>query len=135
MDNFSTYNSIIKECLSLAIYRFMKMLQEKELTNYCFYITFDKNFENNIFPTNVNSEQLVTIVLENQFWDLDVDDDGFSVSLEINGQNEEIYVDFDSIILFHDHSSNFILDFRPIYQENSIDFLKDSDEILLVELP
>jgi len=133
MDNINTYNFVVQEYLSLAIRKILQLLQGGKLSNFCFYITFDKNHENNSFPEDVN-EEIVTIVLQNRFWDLEVDEDGFEVTVEINQKKERIFVCFDSVLLFTDQTANFILDFRGIRNEENEEN-EDSSGIIFVELP
>ncbi len=56
-------------------------------------------------------EQEMTIVLQNQFWDLNVDDHGFSVGLSFDGQNELLEIPFSAIKGFFDPSVQFGLQF------------------------
>lgn len=53
----------------------------------------------------------MTIVLQNQFWDLHVDDHGFSVGLSFDGQNETLEIPFSAIKGFFDPSVQFGLQF------------------------
>jgi hypothetical protein len=53
----------------------------------------------------------MTIVLQNQFWDLKVTDTGFEVGLSFDGQREMLGVPFSSIKGFFDPSVQFGLQF------------------------
>jgi hypothetical protein len=53
----------------------------------------------------------MTIVLQNQFWDLKVGDTGFEVGLSFDGQPESLYVPFATIKGFFDPSVQFGLQF------------------------
>jgi hypothetical protein len=53
----------------------------------------------------------MTIVLQHQFWDLDVTDDGFSVTLSFQKQLERLVVPFAAVRSFADPSVNFALEF------------------------
>ena len=44
----------------------------------------------------------MTIVLQHQFWDLEVDEDGFSVTLSFNDQLQRLRVPFSAIKVFAD---------------------------------
>lgn len=55
----------------------------------------------------------MTIILEHEFWDLIVDDYGFSVSLEFEHGSETIYVPFSSISTLLDPSEDFSLELLP----------------------
>jgi hypothetical protein len=53
----------------------------------------------------------MTIILQHQFWDLDVGDEAFSVSLSFDKQVERLTVPFAAIRRFADPSVNFALEF------------------------
>jgi hypothetical protein len=55
----------------------------------------------------------MTVVLQHQFWDLEVTDTGFSISLSFNGVPERVVVPFASIKGFLDPSVQFGLQFDP----------------------
>jgi len=54
----------------------------------------------------------MTIVLEHQFWGLEIEDDAFEVSLSFNDIQERLHITFDSIVGFADPSVNFALQFQ-----------------------
>ncbi|MGE5537110.1 MAG: SspB family protein [Gemmatimonas sp.] len=54
----------------------------------------------------------MTIVLQHQFWGLDVNDDGFEVTLSFSGVSERIKVPFAALTSFVDPSVKFGLQFR-----------------------
>lgn len=56
-------------------------------------------------------EKEMTIVLQNQFWDLKVTDVGFEVGLSFDGQNELLVVPFSAVKGFFDPSVQFGLQF------------------------
>lgn len=56
----------------------------------------------------------MTIVLQNQFWDLEVRQDGFSVRLSFNGIMERLGIPFAAVKSFFDPSVPFGLQFHPV---------------------
>ncbi|MFC3703261.1 SspB family protein [Devosia honganensis] len=58
-------------------------------------------------------DQEMTIVLQNQFWDLKVTEAAFEVGLSFNGQPEMLVVPFAAIKGFFDPSVQFGLQFDP----------------------
>jgi len=54
----------------------------------------------------------MTIVLQNQFWDLAVGDNGFEVGLSFDDQPEILIIPFSSILGFYDPSVEFGLKFE-----------------------
>jgi uncharacterized protein len=69
----------------------------------------------------------MTIVLEHQFWDLDVADDQFAVTLSFNHRSERITIPFDAITAFADPSVKFGLQF-PAMAEAAPAESADGDE-------
>ena len=54
----------------------------------------------------------MTIVLEHQFWGLEVEDDAFEVLLSFNDIQERLHISFEAIVGFADPSVNFALQFQ-----------------------
>jgi uncharacterized protein len=55
----------------------------------------------------------MTIVLQHQFWDLDVDENGFAVTLSFNKVPQRLVVPFAAVTAFADPSVKFGLQFQP----------------------
>lgn len=58
----------------------------------------------------------MTVILQHQFWDLDVTDDRFEVGLSFGGVSERLVVPFSAIKSFFDPSVQFGLQFEPSEQ-------------------
>jgi hypothetical protein len=58
--------------------------------------------------------EAMTIILQHQFWDLVVDDDGFEVGLSFGGVPERLVVPFDAITAFFDPAVQFGFQFETI---------------------
>src|SRR5258708_2183841 len=56
----------------------------------------------------------MTIVLQHQFWDLTVDDDGFEVGLSFGGVPERLAVPFDAVTAFFDPAVQFGFQFETL---------------------
>jgi hypothetical protein len=54
----------------------------------------------------------MTIVLQHRYWDLEVADTGFAVSLSFNGVAERLSIPFGAVMVFADQSVKFALQFR-----------------------
>lgn len=54
----------------------------------------------------------MTIVLQHQFWDLNVDDNGFDVVLKFHGVPQQLRVPFSAVSRFFDPSVNFGVEFQ-----------------------
>ena len=59
----------------------------------------------------------MTIVLQYEFWDLNIDDYGFSVSLAFENSDETLYIPYSAISSVSDPSEDFCLDFIPDFSD------------------
>ena len=58
--------------------------------------------------------ETMTIILQHQFWDLHVDDDGFEVGLSFGGIPERLAVPFDAVTAFFDPAVQFGFQFETL---------------------
>jgi hypothetical protein len=81
--------------------------------NHHFYITFDTRDPGVVLSDAMKDRfpELITIVLQNQFWNLKVEDDAFEVGLSFNKVPEMLRVPFGAIRQFADPSQQFGLQF------------------------
>lgn len=123
------YDRLIKDSLKYVVKRALEHVADKGLFgDQHFYITFQTDFPGVEAPDYLLSEypDELTIVLENQFWNLKVFETNFSVSLNFNSKIETIKIPFDAILEFSDPSEDFVLQFE--IQENELEItLKDEE--------
>ena len=81
-----------------------------------FYLTFRTGFPGVELPPYLKAQypNEMTIVLQFQFYGLDVDEEKFAVTLSFSGVRERIVIPFDAISTFADPSVNFALQFQPV---------------------
>jgi uncharacterized protein len=79
-----------------------------------FYITFQTKHPGTKIPESLSSQypEDMTIVLEHQFWDLEVEEDHFAVTLSFQSRPERLIVPFEAITAFTDPSCKFGLQFQ-----------------------
>src|SRR5262244_2775130 len=79
-----------------------------------FYVTFDTRADGVQLSARMRAQYPteMTVVLQHQFWDLNVNDDGFEVGLSFGGVPERLGVPFASIKGFFDPSVQFGLQFE-----------------------
>ena len=65
--------------------------------------------------------EAMTIVLQHQFWDLIVDDDGFAVGLSFGGVPERVTVPFDAVTAFFDPAVQFGFQFETLERQAADD--------------
>jgi hypothetical protein len=81
-----------------------------------FYITFDPTADDVRLSQRMRAQypKEMTIVLQHQFWDLAVTEDGFEVGLSFGGVPERLAIPFAAIKGFFDPSVQFGLQFQEI---------------------
>jgi len=79
-----------------------------------YYITFSTRYPGVEMPDYLRERypQEITVVLQYQYWDLEVGKDAFSVTLSFNGVRERLTVPFRAIRLFADPAAEFGLSFE-----------------------
>ena len=78
-----------------------------------FYISFRTDFAGVEAPNEILERypDEMTIVLQNQFWDLTVGDDSFSVTLQFGGQPKALSIPYRAVTRFYDPSVQYLLQF------------------------
>src|SRR3954451_10491869 len=80
-----------------------------------FYVGFATDMKGVSIPDSLRERypQEMTIVLQHQYWDLEVGQESFSVTLSFQKQLERLTVPFAAVRSFADPSVNFALEFAP----------------------
>jgi uncharacterized protein len=78
-----------------------------------FYITFRTQFPGVSIPLNLNQRypEEMTIVLQDSFWNINVQDDYFTVDLMFDHKKSTLRIPFSSLCSFIDPSADFALQF------------------------
>ena len=86
-----------------------------------FYITFRTHAPGVTIPDHLRARypDEMTIVLEHQFWDLEVYTDRFRVILKFSGQPQPITIPFQAITRFFDPSVKFGLQFEHHHNDEA----------------
>jgi uncharacterized protein len=84
-----------------------------------FYISFDTNADGVRMSARLREQypQEMTIILQHQFWDLEVAEDHFDVGLSFNGVPERLTVPFEAVKSFFDPAVQFGLQFETIDEQ------------------
>lgn len=87
-----------------------------------FYISFDPRADGVKVSDRLRGQypEEMTIILQHQFWDLIVNDDGFEVGLSFGGIPERLAIPFDAIKGFFDPSVQFGLQFETITEGEQV---------------
>jgi hypothetical protein len=87
-----------------------------------FYVTFRTSFPGVVLADHLGQRypEEMTVVLEHQFWDLDVLEDRFSVTLSFQNKPERITIPFEAITAFADPAVKFGLQFQAVSSESDV---------------
>ena len=79
-----------------------------------FYITFKTRAKGVSVPPDVSEKypDEITVVMQHQYWDLTIDDEGFSVLLKFGGQPKKLVTPWTAVVRFNDPSVQFLLQFE-----------------------
>ena len=80
-----------------------------------FYISFRTGATGVQAPPDIVGRypEEMTIVLQNQYWDLTAGDDAFKVTLQFGGQPKSLSIPYAAITRFYDPSVQYLLQFSP----------------------
>jgi hypothetical protein len=120
-DSLIPYDEIVQEALRAVVGRVLGEVERSggELPgNHHFYITFKTRAPGVTIPAHLSERfpDEMTIVLQNKFWDLAVDDNGFSIGLSFNQIPAKLAIPFAAITAFVDPAVDFGLQFQAAVQ-------------------
>ena len=108
------YGAWIDDALRGLVKRALTLALEQGLPGkHHFYITFRTGHPGVVLPAPQRAQypNEMTIVLQHQFWGLEVTDDSFTVTLSFGGKHEPLFIPYDMIVSFADPSVKFALQF------------------------
>jgi hypothetical protein len=110
------YDEIVQDALRAVVGRVLgEVAQTGELPgDHHFYITFKTRMPEVSIPRHLAEKfpDEMTIVIQNRFWDLKVEEDSFSVGLSFGGVPATLHVPFAAVTAFHDPAVEFALTFQ-----------------------
>ena len=110
------YETLVQESLRNVIREaLMTVIKDGLPGKHHFYISFKTDYPGVDIPSYLLEEypEDITIVLQYEFWDLEVQNDAFSVTLCFNDVHERLNVPFGAVVSFVDPSVKFGLQFAP----------------------
>ncbi|UIJ47357.1 ClpXP protease specificity-enhancing factor SspB [Sphingomonas cannabina] len=115
-DSLIPYDEIVQEALRAVVGRVLGSIADAGGLpgEHHFYITFKTQAAGVDIPQRLIERfpDEMTIVIQHRFWDLKVDDRGFSVGLSFNQVPSTLVIPFAAITGFHDPAVNFELRFQ-----------------------
>ena len=120
-DSLIPYDEIVQEALRAVVGRVLGQIERSGGTlpgAHHFYITFKTRAPGVSVPPHLRENEKfsdeMTIVLQNKFWDLKVDEAGFSVGLSFNQIPAKLVIPFAAITAFVDPAVDFGLQFQAL---------------------
>jgi hypothetical protein len=115
-DSLIPYDEIVQEALRAVVGRVLGTIERTGVLpgNHHFYITFKTGAPGVQIPQHLRERfpDEMTIVLQNKFWDLAVDEHGFQVGLSFNQIPAKLMIPFAAITAFVDPAVDFGLQFQ-----------------------
>ncbi len=109
------YDRMVEQALLGVVRRALAVVAERGLPGaHHFYLTFLTHFPGVRMPDSLRARfpKDMTIVLQYEFWGLEVDEHAFSVTLSFSGQHERLTVPFAAVTAFADPAVKFGLQFE-----------------------
>ena len=114
-DDFVNYDRLVEEALRGVVREALRRAEREGLVGgHHFYISFRTSHPDVELADDLRAEHgpEMTIVLQNQFWGLEVDDEAFAVTLNFHGASQRLRVPFPAVTAFADPSVEFGLQFK-----------------------
>ena len=124
------YDKMVENALRGVVRQAIKEVIENGLPgDHHFYITFMTDYPSVNIPDYLRERYPgeMTIVLQFQFDDLDVDEERLVVTLSFNNVPERLEIPLAAITIFADPSVNFALQFQPMDDDIESGFEPDDD--------
>lgn len=137
-DEAFRYDKMVERALRGVVSQALHEVAEKGLVDeHHFYITFFTEYPGVKVPSYLKERYPgeMTIVLQHQFYDLEITDEGFSVMLSFNNVPERLSIPFQSITIFADPSVNFALQFQPLTDDDGGDDIHFEAEEIAENMP
>jgi uncharacterized protein len=111
------YDLLTQQALRAVVRNVLTDVAKKGLPGeHHFYITFDTEADGVKLSPRLREQfpEEMTVILQHQFWDLAVTEDGFEVGLSFGGVPERVGAPFEAVNAFFDPSVQFGLQFEEI---------------------
>lgn len=130
------YDRLVEDALRSVVRRALLEVAANGLPgDHHFYLTFHTQEPGvSISPAlRAQYPKEMTIVLQHQFWGLEVMDDAFTVTLSFGGKHEKLLIPFQSVISFADPSVKFGLQFESTMEAEGVE--GEMEELTLEDGP
>ncbi|QQP90382.1 hypothetical protein IGS68_03740 [Skermanella sp. TT6] len=125
------YDKMVENALRGVVREALCQAAERGLPgSHHFYLTFRTNDPGVQIPDYLRGQypSEMTIVLQYQFYGLEVEDDKFGVTLSFNNAHERLIIPFAAITTFADPSVTFALQFQPLSSQEGPTSMEEIEE-------
>jgi hypothetical protein len=115
VDGFN-YEEMVQESLRNVVREAIEIAATEGLPGaHHFYISFKTDYPGVQLADYLRERhpEEMTIVIQHQYWGLEVDENGFYITLSFSDSQERIYIPFHALISFMDPYAKFGLQFTP----------------------
>jgi len=129
-ENVLRYDRMVENALRGVVKEAIEEVMKDGLPEeHHFYITFITDYPGVKIPDYLRDRYPgeMTIVLQFQFYDLDVNDERMQVTLSFNNVPEKLEIPLAAITIFADPSVNFALQFQPMGDDSDPELDPDDD--------
>lgn len=109
------YHAMVQRALRGVLREALEVAAEQGLPGeHHFYLSFRTRAPGVVVPPFLRDRypDEVTVVVQRQFWDLHVDDEGFSVTLAFDASRQRLGVPWEAVTAFIDPAAEFALRFE-----------------------
>lgn len=113
------YHAMVQRALRAVLREALTVAAEEGLPGgHHFYVSFRAGDPGVVLPAFLRDRfpEEVTIVLQHQFWDLEVDEWGFSVTLNFDASRQRVGAPWEAVTAFIDPEAQFALRFGEAAQ-------------------
>jgi len=126
-----SYERMVEDALRGVLRQALRITQAQGLPGqHHFYITFETTHPGVNIAASLNAlhPNEMTIVLQHQFWDLQVYEEYFEITLSFSGVQQHLVVPFAAVTAFADPHAKFGLQFHVEFEEQTDAEDEDGDE-------
>lgn len=126
-----SYERMVEDALRGVLRQALKITEAQGLPGaHHFYITFDTTHPGLKIAPSLKAlhPNEMTIVLQNQFWDLKVGEDRFEITLSFSGVSQRLSVPFAAVTAFADPHAKFGLQFHVEFEEQTEEDEEDAGD-------
>lgn len=111
------YHRMVQHALRGVMREALEVAAEEGLPgDHHFYVSFRSQAPGVVVPSFLRDRypEEVTVVIQHQYWELDIDDDGFGVTLAFDASRQRVAVPWEAVTAFIDPVAEFALRFQTV---------------------